>query len=68
MRMGFMCVKGRGECNGCMACRPEPHYYCPVCSKEVYETVFVANDGEVIGCENCIQIKEPYEVLENEAD
>ena len=68
MRMGFMCVKGRGECDGCMSCKPEPRYYCPVCGEEVYETVFVDNDGEVIGCENCTQIKEPHEVLENETE
>lgn len=56
------------ECDGCGACEPETHYYCPVCGKEVYERVFVDNIGEVIGCENCAEIKEPHEVLENEAD
>lgn len=66
--MGYICIKGYGECDGCMACNPEPHYYCPICGKEVYETVFVDNSGEVIGCENCAEAKEPYEVLENEAD
>lgn len=66
--LGFMCVKTFGECNGCMDCRPEPHYYCTVCGEEVYETVFVANNGDVIGCENCAEIKEPYEVLEDEAN
>ena len=65
--MGYMCIKGRGECDGCMACNPTPHYYCPICGKEVYEDVFVS-DGDVIGCENCVEIKEPYEVLKDEAD
>lgn len=67
--MGFPCeLTGVGECNGCMKCRPEPHYYCPICRAEVYETVFVSNEGEIIGCEHCAEIKEPHEVLENEAD
>jgi hypothetical protein len=51
-----------------MDCAPEIHYYCPICDAEVYETVFVNNDGDVIGCENCAEIKEPHEVLEDEAD
>ena len=63
--MGFMCKLGKGECDGCMACQPTPHYYCPICGKEVYETVYV-NDGDVIGCENCVAEKEPYEVLSDE--
>ena len=41
--------------------------YCRHCGEEVYETVFVS-DGEVIGCENCAEIKEPHEVLGNETD
>ena len=54
------------ECDGCGCCEPESHYYCPICGEKIYETVFVDNGGDVIGCENCAQIKEPYEVLENE--
>jgi hypothetical protein len=65
--MGYICIKGHGECDGCLACKPEPHYYCPVCGKEVFETVYVS-DSEVIGCENCTETREPYEVLEDEAD
>ena len=67
--MAYMCEKYHNmECNGCMDCKPEPKYFCPVCGKEVFETVFVTNEGEVLGCENCAQIKEPYELLENETD
>jgi uncharacterized Zn finger protein len=51
-----------------MACKEEVHYYCPICGEEVYETIFVDNNRNVIGCENCAEIKEPHEVLENEAD
>jgi transcription elongation factor Elf1 len=51
-----------------MDCKSDVHYYCPICNAEVYETVFVNNEGEVIGCENCAEIKEPHEVLKNETD
>jgi hypothetical protein len=51
-----------------MDCRSEAHYYCPICKEEVFETVFVSDVGDVIGCENCAGIKEPHEVLEDEAD
>lgn len=66
--MGFMCVKSSCECDGCMECCPETHYYCPICGKEVYETVFVDNSGDVIGCKNCAETKEPHEVLRNETN
>lgn len=67
--MAFICELGRNkECDGCMDCKPSPLYYCPICGEEVYEAVYVSNDGEILGCENCAQIKEPFEVLENEAD
>lgn len=67
--MAYHCTKNYNkECDGCGFCEPEYHYFCPICGKEIYETVFVTNEGDVIGCENCAQIKEPYEVLENEAN
>ena len=67
--MAFNCIKYDGkECDGCMDCQPETHYYCPVCKAEVYETVFVNNNGDVIGCEHCAEIKEPHEVLDYETD
>ena len=64
----MMCIKSNRECDGCMDCKPEQHYYCPVCGEEVYETVFVNNNGDVIGCENCAEIKEPHEVLKDETE
>ena len=54
---------GNQDCDGCGACKESRTYYCPICGEEVYETVFVANDGEVLGCENCAQIKEPCDML-----
>ena len=67
--MGYMCIKDHSrECDGCMTCKPEDIYYCPVCGQEVYEVVYVSNDGEVIGCENCAQIKEPWEMMRDETN
>ena len=65
--MSYSCVKVmRKECDGCMSCKREKHYYCPVCGSKVYETVYVSNDGEVVGCDNCTQIKEPWEMIDDE--
>jgi hypothetical protein len=67
--MAYSCVKNHcKECDGCGDCENDTHYYRSVCNEEVYETVFVNNDGEVIGCENCAEIKEPHEVLNDETD
>ena len=67
--MAYSCREHRkAECDGCGFCSPDPHYYCPVCGEEIYEAVFVANDGTILGCEHCAQIKEPYEVLDDETN
>ncbi len=67
--MAYMCVKSLfRECDACGDCNPEPRFYCPVCGDEVFEAVYVSNGGDILGCDNCAQIKEPYEVLENETD
>jgi uncharacterized OB-fold protein len=66
--MAYMCKRYNKECDACGECSPSPRYYCPICGEEVYEVVYVNNEGEILGCENCAQIKEPFEVLENEAD
>ena len=66
--MALYCInKHTKECSGCMECQPEPDFYCPVCGKETYEAVFVSG-GEVIGCDNCVEIKEPHEVLKDETN
>ena len=65
--MAFYCMRNSTqECDGCMACKPSPSYYCPICGKEVYEAVFLDNSGSVIGCDNCVEIKDPHEVLDDE--
>ena len=66
--MGYICIKNsHEECDGCMACKEETHYYCPNCGKEVFETLYVDNHREILGCENCVEIKEVEEILEDEA-
>ena len=65
--MALFCIKNSArECDGCMDCQPSQCYYCPICGKEIYEIVFVDNSGDVIGCGNCAEIKEPHEVFGNE--
>ena len=66
--MAYMCKRYGKECDACGECKPNPRYFCPVCGDEVYESVFVSNDGEVLGCDNCAHIKDPFEMLENETD
>ena len=60
----YVCNYANGErnCDGCGSCKEVPSYICPVCGEEAYETVFVSNDGEVLGCDNCAQIKEAYDM------
>lgn len=65
--MAYMCeISLNKECDGCMCCKPERHYYCPVCGEETVENVFVSDSGDVVGCENCVETKEPWDVLEGE--
>lgn len=63
--MAYMCIRFGGECDGCGSCQEENEYYCPICGEKVIETVYISNDGEVVGCENCISTKEPWEVDED---
>ena len=30
--MGYICIRGNRDCDGCMACKPSSHYYCPYAS------------------------------------
>lgn len=62
--MSYPCVMGNKECDGCMACKEAKEYYCPVCGEPVEEKLYVSTDGEIVGCENCINEKEPCEVLD----
>ncbi len=65
--MAYRCVKGYNkDCDGCMDCNPDQEYYCPICGEEVLEAVYVSNNGEVLGCDNCAHIKDPWEMLAND--
>lgn len=66
--MAYHCVRGPGECDGCGECSKSKTYYCPVCGEAVFEVVYVDDLGTVLGCENCAQIKEPWEMLEDDED
>ncbi len=50
--MAYMCTKGRGECVGCGGC--EERIVCPVCGEEPEDRLYKFN-GEVIGCDQCIE-------------
>ena len=46
---------------------PDPEYYiCPVCGAELNSgsEVFVDEDGDIIGCEECVRRKYAEDVLE----
>lgn len=67
--MAMHCVYGGRECDGCMRCQPEEKiYYCPICGGELGggDDIILNNEGEIVGCENCIRRKEAYEVLGEE--
>lgn len=59
--MSMICISGGKECTGCMSCREESEYYCPVCGEQVEEHLYKTNEGEIVGCENCISTIEPWE-------
>lgn len=65
--MAYNCVKFSGkECDGCGDCQADKEYYCPICGELVEDKVYVDNNGEIIGCENCVTEKDPREVLTDE--
>ena len=67
--MAYMCVKNSSrECDGCMECKDDYKYFCPICNAEVYADVYVNKEGEILGCENCVIVKDVGDVIEHEAD
>lgn len=67
--MAYRCVKNHfKECDGCMCCQEEKDYYCPQCGEKVFEDVYVSNEGEIVGCENCISLKSVWEILPDDDD
>lgn len=62
--MSYPCILYGGECDGCGKCQgEEKKYYCPICGEEV-DGVYVSNDGEVVGCENCVTLKDIWDVMD----
>jgi hypothetical protein len=65
--MAYHCIKGyKDECDGCGECNDNRTPICPVCGEEVYESVYKNTEGDVIGCENCVEKWGPEELLEYE--
>ena len=63
--MAYQCILYGGECDGCGRCQEEEKkYYCPVCGEEV-DSVYVDNEGDILGCENCVSIRDAGEVLDD---
>lgn len=45
---------------------PERKFHCPICSTELdpFDTVYVAEDGQALGCENCVKEADARDVEE----
>lgn len=55
--MAYRCkLNQHYECDGCGQCHK--HYYCPVCGEEVTDTMYVHDDGTVLGCPSCVMEKD----------
>lgn len=54
--MGYMCLRVSGkECDCCMECRGgQSEISCPECGSTICEYLYY-KDGEVIGCDDCIE-------------
>ena len=63
--MAYQCIRGGGECDGCGECQEKPPI-CPICGEPVHETVYKNAEGDVVGCENCIERCDPEELFEYE--
>jgi hypothetical protein len=65
--MAYPCVKyGGKECDGCGDCQKEHEYYCPVCGELLDDTLYVDTVGEIVGCDSCVSIRHPGEVLSDD--
>ena len=65
--MGYMCIRNHSrECFACGGCQSDCEYICPECGK-VAETIYTSNvNNEILGCDNCITVKDAYEVMYEE--
>ena len=51
----MICVNGIRECGGCMDCRKDETFYCPVCMEQVFEIVYLSSKGALLGCDKCVR-------------
>jgi hypothetical protein len=60
--MGLVCKNSGRICNGCGECQEEGYYACPICGEET-DYLYVNNDDEIVGCDNCVVSKNAWEAL-----
>jgi hypothetical protein len=60
--LACVCVTGCKECDGCMECENGTRPVCPICGK-YSDNFYLTNDGEVLGCENCIKVIDCWEAI-----
>lgn len=62
--MSVYCKYG-GQCVGCMSCRSDESLRCPVCGTELERDnrIYMDSSGQIVGCCDCIEEKEAWEVL-----
>lgn len=64
--MALSCKHGGRECDGCMSCQPERvQVCCPMCGQVLRsgEHIYRLDNGDVLGCEHCVQRIEWEEAL-----
>lgn len=53
--MAYPCRIGiKTECDGCGYCEKEQEE-CPNCQETQYEYLYKRDDGEIVGCSECIE-------------
>ena len=64
--MAFICTRNHNkECDACGYCEDDTHPVCPICGKEA-DTFAVDKDGDIIGCDKCVRMKDAYEEAHHE--
>ncbi len=54
--MALLCVRGSGECSGCMKCQKQKAVYeCDCCGEEIYENEKYYQVDDKRFCINCVE-------------
>lgn len=57
--MAYPCIHNQAkECDGCGACcddNEEDDCYCEVCGEIIHEKIYISANGDVVGCDQCIE-------------